>query len=70
MAAICRGENALRAVHGGHAPEVPVIPRIRFGAASHTISDDACSMQAELEGNLGNDWQVVVVHHVADCTSG
>jgi hypothetical protein len=58
------------AVHGGHAREVPVLPRIRFGAPSHTISDDASSMQAGLEGNLSNAWQVVVVHHVADCSCG
>ena len=65
-----RAEDRGAAVHGGHAPEVPVLPRIRFGAASHTISDDASSMQAGLEGNLGNAWQVVVVHHVADCSCG
>jgi hypothetical protein len=61
-----RAEDRAAAIHGGHAPEVPVLPRGRFGAVSHTVSDDVSSMQTGLEGNLGNAREVVVVHHVAD----
>ena len=61
-----RAEDRAAAIHGGHTPEVSVLPGSRFGALSHTISDDMSSMQTGLEGNLGNTWEVVAVHHVAD----
>ena len=61
-----QAEDGAAAIHGGHAPEVPVLPRLWFCAASHTISNDVSSMQAGLEGNLRNAREVVVIHHVAD----
>ena len=61
-----RAEDRAAAVHGGHAPEVPVLPGGWLGAISHTISDDMSSMEPRLERDLGYTWEVVEVHHVAD----
>ena len=62
-----RAEDGAAAVYGGHAPEVPVLPGSRLGALSDTVSDDVGGVETGLKGNLGNAWEIVIVHHVADC---
>ena len=61
-----RAEDRGAAVHGGHTPEVPVLPRCWLGAVLHAVPDDVSSMEPRLESDLGNAGEVVVVHHVAD----
>src|SRR4051812_40469926 len=59
-------EDRGAAVHGGHAPEVAVLPRYQLGAVSDTGLDDVSSMETGLKCNLGNAREVVEVHHVTD----
>jgi hypothetical protein len=54
------------AVNGGYAPEVSVLPGSRLGAVPDTVSDDVGGMETGLKSNLGNAWEIVVVHHIAD----
>ena len=61
-----RAEDRGAAVHGGHTPEVPVLPSCRLGAISNPGFDDVSSMEAGLKRDLGNAWEVIAVHHVAD----
>jgi hypothetical protein len=61
-----RAEDSAATVHGGHAPKVPVLPGSGLGTASDTVSDDASGMETGLNGHLGNAWQIVPIHHVAD----
>ena len=62
----CALRIALRRSTAAMLPRSRYLPRSRFGAVSHTVSDDVSSMQTRLEGDLGNAWEVVVVHHVTD----
>ena len=59
-------DDCAAAIHGGHAPEVPVLPRNRFGAAFDPLSDGTRRMQTRLNGDFGNAGQIVVVHHVTN----
>ena len=59
-------EDRGAAVHGGHAPEVPVLPSCWLGAVLHAVPDDVSSMETRLESDLGNAREVVEVHHVTD----
>ena len=61
-----QADDRISAVHGGHAPEVPVLPRRRVLGLSDAVSDDVSSMDSGLKRDLGDAREVVVVHHVAD----
>ena len=63
---VCTDDRAT-AVHGGHAPEVPVLPRGWLGGVSrHGLPDDVSSMEPGLESNLGYTGEVIEIHHVTD----
>jgi hypothetical protein len=61
-----RAEDSATAVHGGHAPKVPVLPGNGLSTTSDTVSDNASGMETGLKGHLGNAWQIVAIHHIAD----
>ena len=62
---VCAHDRAAP-VHGGHAPEVPVLPSCWLGAILHALPDDVSSMEPRLESDLGYTGEVVEVHHVTD----
>ena len=60
-----RAEDGIATVHGCHASKVPVLPGSRLGTFSDAVFDDTGGMETRLKRNLGNAWQIVIVHHVA-----
>ena len=50
----------------GTDSKVPVLPGSRLGTVSDAVFDDTGGVEPGLKRYLGDTWQIVIVHHVAD----